>query len=224
MSWVSVGVAAANLIGGASAKKKAKRREEQALAQRRALAAPLANRAEELRTGATRQGLTNLQGLAIRAAQEGREGERKEALGQASADVAIAAGRSPTSLTGVFDRAMTRARGLSRLARHTSDQFDNALLAERIGLVKQGRSRQGTGLMGVLDSIGLRAGTLAAGQASREAGAETRQNIYGTVFGLGLGAVPDIRAFNQRRRLARSAEGGLGAGGGVIPINDRGLV
>lgn len=214
MSWVTVGVAAANLIGGVAAKKKAKKREAQHHAQQMALAAPLTRNAETLRTGASRQSLTNLHGIAIQSAASGREGMRREALGQNSADVAIASGRSPTSLTGVFDRAMTRARGMSRLARHTSDEFDNSLLGERMSLVQQGRARQGTGLMGVLDSTGLRSGTLAAGAASRELGAESRQNIYGSMFGLGVGAIPEIRGWNQRRKLADTAIGGTGAGGG----------
>lgn len=214
-------IAGINLAAGVASKRKAKKREAQAHAMRALNAAPLRARANELQYGATRQGLTNLQGLANRALLRGREGERQEALGQGSADVAMAAGRSPTSLSGVFDRAMTRARGLSRLARHTNDTFDNSLMRERLSTVAAGRQRQSTGLQGVLDSVGLRSGTLAAGQASREAGAATRENIFGSLLGAGVGAIPDIQAWNQRRRTMNTSE--YGAGG--IPSTDtRGLV
>lgn len=196
-----------------AANKKGKERDLRSRNANLALGLPLAQRASALQ-GAPRQALTNLQGMAIRAAAGGREKDRATALGQSNADVSMAAGRSPTSLNGVLDRALTRARGVSRLARHTSDQFDNAMLRERMGLVQGGRQRQSTSLHGVLDSVGLRAGTLAAGAASSQYSAMARENMFGTLTGIGLGAIPDIQAWNQRRKMMGASE--YGAGG--IPV------
>lgn len=213
-------LAGINLAAGAVSNRRGKQRDKRAQMERMAQAAPLQRRAAVLRTGASRQGLTNLSYMANRALLAGREGDRQEALGQNSADVASAAGRSPTSLPGVYDRAMTRARGLSRLARYTSDDFDNNLMRERVAAVGGGRQRQSVGLQGVLDSVGLRAGTLAAGQASREMGAMDRENMFGTLVGLGVSAAPDIQAWNQRRRAMNASEYGAG---GIPSLDTRGL-
>lgn len=213
--WPLIALAGAQLVGGLAANRKAKQRDRERRAQNAALAAPLVQRATELQ-GPGRQSLTNLQGMAIRAAQGGRGLERSALLNQNVADVGMAVGRQPTSLNGVLDRALTRAKGVSRLARYTSDQFDNSMLRERMGLVQQGRQRQATSLHGVLDSIGLRAGTLAAGAASRESAALGRENLLGTLTGLGVGAIPDIQAWNQRRKMMNASQeaGGTPVGNG----------
>lgn len=217
MSWVMVGVTAADLIGGEAAKQKTKKRQLTAQRQQLAIGQPLMNSATSMREGATRQGLTGLQGLAIRSAAQGRGADRTEALGQNSADIAAMAGQNgpATGLNDIMGRAMTRARGLSRLSRHTSDTFDNQLLRERMSLVGGGRQRQGVGLSAILDAAGLRGGTLAAGAASRDIAANTRANTVGTAFGLGIGAMPEIRGWNRQRLDGNIAEdfGGLGGGG-----------
>ena len=177
----------------------------------------LVRQGEAIYNSGARAQLTGLQGLAIRAAAQGRPGERARALGRDSADVAMATRGAPANSNAAFDRAMTRGRGLSRLARHTSGEFDNTLLRERLGMIQGGRQRQGVGL-GALTDLAQMKDRIASGQtALDEQSSSLRSNLFGFATGVGVGFIPDIRGAIGRRRDARvGGEAGTGAGSAEI--------
>lgn len=162
----------------------------------------LMRQGDELYYGAARQGYSNLGALAQRAAILGRGGERRAALGRDAADVAMGMGRAPAAPNqDVIGRALTRARGLSRLQRHTSDEFDANLQRERIGLVAGARQRMGGGLAQLAAAAGNQAQLDRSALATRDAHDATRQQILGTAIGAATNFVPEIRQALQFRRF-----------------------
>lgn len=175
----------------------------------------LLRRSSELLSSPERDRLTGLHGLSIRAAAGGRARRRSAAIGAATGDVQQAFSGPPRTASGALDRALTRARGLSRIARSTSDKFDNMQLRERLGIVKEGRNRQGIGLAALSDIVQHREGLSSSQNALDATRRSSRANIFGTAAGLGIASIPDIRGVLQNRRGAEI--GGLGAGGGAPP-------
>lgn len=154
--------------------------------------------------GAQRQGLTNLAYQGIRDVAQGRTGQRILDTGRNLTDV-NASYAGPAVPGDVVDRALMRARGLSRIARSTADTFDNNLLRERASIVQGGLQRQDVGVQGLAQIAkltdrkqrGLAAATLQAEGA--------KQNLLGTALGAGLGALSNRMAMNRDLRASASA-------------------
>lgn len=180
---------------------------------------------EELLDSPSRTSLSGLSNLYSR--QVGRDNERRRSnvLGTAAADVQQATAGQPTDYGGAVDRALTRARGLSRILRSTSDEYDALQDRARLGVAKAGRGRQGVGLSAIADVASLRERVVGAQQSRSQLSSSLRANRLGAIVGMGIGAIPDIRSAIQSRRNTRSQVGGFGAGAGnVDPSNTAGLV
>jgi hypothetical protein len=139
----------------------------------------------------------------------GRRGERADVLGAGSADVAQALrGSSPVTNAGALERALNRARGLSRITAARSQEFDTNLLRERVGFVRGQAQRRGRGLSGLGRVAGFAEG-LARNQADLSRQLEgQQQNILGTGIGIGAGFLHNANFGNpltalRQRRAAR---------------------
>jgi hypothetical protein len=148
----------------------------------------LTSQGYKLYNSSARTGLTSLgyQGIADLAG--GMRGQRIQQMGAGATDVnaQFAGAGAPVSNGDALNRALLRAKGLSRIARATSDQFDNTLLRQRIGAVTGGYQRMNAGISG-LGQVAYNQERLARGQtALSDQAAGQRSNIYGTAIGAGL--------------------------------------
>lgn len=160
-----------------------------------------------------RRSLTDLSQMQIRSNAEGRTGLRSQLLGANAADAAAATAGPDTSAYGAQNRALTRAVGLSKLARHTSDQFDNTLLQERLGLVSGGRQRQSVGLSTLTQLSQMNERSRRGQQSLADQQQGFRSDAFGAAAGIGLASIGNLQNVYQKWQARRSAVGGYGAPG-----------
>lgn len=149
-----------------------------------------------------RGALSNAVNLYIDDLRAGREGQRREMLGSAAADVAQAARGPVTSAADALDRAVARGRGLSRVLRATSGEFDSQLLRDRISAVQNARSRQSLGMGALSQAAGIQDGVNQAIQARRDTVRGLRANTMGTLLGIGAGLGINRKEFFGRKPLS----------------------
>lgn len=168
--------------------------------------------------------LSNAVNLFIDDLRAGREGRRREALGSAAADVAQATSGPVTSATTALDRAVARGRGLSRVLRATSGEFDSQLLRDRIAAVQNARGRQSLGMGAIAQAAGIQDGVNQAIQARRDIVSGIRANTMGTLLGIGAGlGINRKEFFGGRSQLAEADTGATVDLGGFDPSLSRSL-
>lgn len=184
----------------------------------------LGSMADQLLGSHTRTDLTNLSHRYNRYVARDNAARRSDVMGALAADVQQATGGQPSTYRSAVDNALVRAKGLSRILRATSDDYDSLVARERLGVAQAGRARQGVGLAALTDIARMGDATAGANFARSQQKSALRANTLGGIVGMGIGAIPDIRAAINTRRLGNSQVGGMGAGSGAVPTGSSGYV
>lgn len=168
------------------------------------------------RLDARRGGLARISNLRADQLASGRQGMRSDAIGASTADFQQQFRGPVTSNAQAVESALTRGRGLARIAQSRANEFDSQMLRDRIAFTGRGAARRGRGLAALTQAAGVQQGVSSAVRARRQSDAAGRANMLGTAAGIGLGFATRSNVF---KRDTSRADTGITYDPGAGPQN-----
>ncbi len=150
----------------------------------------------------------------LRDLEGGRVGARKRAVDKGVTGIAQQFGGAiqGQSIRGGDDigAALTRARGIFKIAGATNRDFDAQLLNQRVGAAKQGIVRQGAGRALIGRAKGIRDEVANVNRNINEDLSGLRSGVAGGVAGIAIGAFePQVRGFFDRQGESAGARAAI---------------